>query len=145
MTTTTTNFGAYDAHQSESKQAQWRADKWMIGGTLLMGTGVLGVFGLPLFFYGLRQQTLAAKAGLSVRPMIVTLIGYLVIIDSSLNSLGWAMDLFANHSADQPGSHRVGGARSLMAVTSGTTTNSRWALMRSAALARPAKKPGKYR
>jgi hypothetical protein len=40
----------------------------------------------------------AAKAGLSVRPLIVTLIGYLVIIDSSLNSLGWAMDLLANHS-----------------------------------------------
>jgi hypothetical protein len=98
MATATKNFGAYDAHQDDSKQAQWQADKWMIGGTLLMGTGVLGIFGLPLFFYGLRLQMLAAKAGLSVRPLIVTLIGYLVIIDSSLNSLGWAMDLFANHS-----------------------------------------------
>lgn len=91
-------FATYDAHQDDSRRAQWRADKWMIAGTLLMGTGVLGLFGLPLFFYGLNLQMKAAREGLSVRPLIVTLIGYLVIIDSSLNSLGWAMDLFANHS-----------------------------------------------
>ena len=30
--------------------------------------------------------------------MIVTLIGYLVIIDAALNSLGWALDLVANHT-----------------------------------------------
>jgi hypothetical protein len=33
-----------------------------------------------------------------VRPVIVTLIGYLVIIDSTLNSAGWMMDLVANHT-----------------------------------------------
>jgi len=43
---------------------------------VLMGTGVLGIIGLPLFFYGLHLQRMAARAGLSVRPMIVTLIGY---------------------------------------------------------------------
>lgn len=91
-------FGAYDAHEEDSSKAQWRADKWMIAGTILMGTGITGFIGLPLFFYGMRLQILAARAGLSVRPLIVTLIGYLVIIDSTLNSMGWAMDLFANHS-----------------------------------------------
>ena len=35
------SFSAFDSHQDESKKAQWRADKWMIVGTLLMGTGVL--------------------------------------------------------------------------------------------------------
>ena len=40
----------------------------------------------------------AQQAGLSVRPIIVTLIGYLVIIDAALNSLGWALDLIANHT-----------------------------------------------
>ena len=30
--------------------------------------------------------------------MIVTLIGYLVLIDGMLNSLGWALDLVANHT-----------------------------------------------
>ena len=34
--------------------------------------------------------------GLSVRPIIVTLIGYLVIVDATLNGLGWALDLIAN-------------------------------------------------
>ena len=92
------SFDAYDSHQGDSKAAQWQADKWMIAGTLFMGTGILGVVGLPLFFYGMWLQSQAAKAGLSVRPMIVTLIGYLVIIDSSLNSLGWSLDLLANHS-----------------------------------------------
>lgn len=92
------NFGNYDAHQSDSAAAQLRADKWMISGTILMGTAVLGLIGLPLFLYGLRLQINAAKAGLSMRPTIVTLIGYLVIIDSALNSMGWTLDLFANHT-----------------------------------------------
>jgi hypothetical protein len=91
-------FGGYDAHQETSKSAQTRADKWMIGGTLLMGTGVLGLLGFPLFLRGLQLQIAAAKAGLSVRPVMVTLIGYLVIIDSALNSISWTMDLFANHT-----------------------------------------------
>lgn len=91
-------FGGYDAHQESSKSAQTRADKWMIGGTLLMGTGVLGLIGFPLFLRGLQLQIAAAKAGLSVRPVMVTLIGYLVIIDSALNSISWTLDLFANHS-----------------------------------------------
>ena len=33
-----------------------------------------------------------------MRPMIVTLIGYLVIIDAAINTVGWALDLVANHS-----------------------------------------------
>ena len=92
------SFGAYDAHQERSAEAQRRADKWMIPGTIIMGTAVLGIIGLPIFLRGLMLQIKAAKEGLSVRPVIVTLIGYLVIIDSSLNSLGWMMDLVANHT-----------------------------------------------
>ena len=40
----------------------------------------------------------AQRAGLSTRPLIVTLIGYLVIIDSALNSIGWTLDLVAHHT-----------------------------------------------
>ncbi|AXQ30058.1 hypothetical protein D0B54_15880 [Solimonas sp. K1W22B-7] len=100
MTTITSSgsFGNYDSHQSDSAAAQLRADKWMISGTILMGTAVLGIFGLPMFLWGLHLQIQAAKAGLSVRPVIVTLIGYLVIIDSALNSMGWTLDLFAHHT-----------------------------------------------
>lgn len=96
--TSSGSFGNYDAHQSDSAAAQLRADKWMITGTILMGTAVLGLFGLPLFLRGLKLQIDAAKAGLSMRPTIVTLIGYLVIIDSALNSMGWTLDLFAHHT-----------------------------------------------
>src|SRR6266508_5577019 len=87
-----------DEHTDESKAAQRAADKWMISGVILMGTAVLGVFGLPLFLWGLRLQIRAQKNGLSVRPVIVTLIGYMVMLDAALNTFGWAIDLFANHT-----------------------------------------------
>ena len=88
----------YDAHHAESKAAQWQADKWLISGAFFMGTTVLGLIGLPLFVYGLILQNRAKHAGLSIRPTIVTLIGYLVIIDCALNSFGWALDMIANHA-----------------------------------------------
>jgi hypothetical protein len=89
---------AYDAHQEESRQAQWRADKWMITGSALMGTAILGPIGLPFFLRGLALLNKAQRQSLSVRPTIVTTIGYLVFIDGALNSLGWALDLIANHT-----------------------------------------------
>ncbi len=89
---------SYDQHHEESRAAQRRADKWLIAGTVLMGTWALGLVGLPIFLRGVWLQRQAQRAGLSVRPMIVTLIGYLVLIDSALNSLGWSLDLVANHT-----------------------------------------------
>jgi hypothetical protein len=101
----TTNLAAagggsvtYDDHVDESAQAQKDADRWLIGGTILMGTAVLGIFGLPLFLRGLTLQRRAARRGLSVRPIIVTLIGYMVMLDAALNTFGWAIDLYANHT-----------------------------------------------
>lgn len=88
----------YDDHQERSHEAQWQADKWLMAGSFFMGTAILGLIGLPLFLRGLVLQIRAHKTGLSVRPTIVTLIGYLVIIDSALNSFGWALDLMANHT-----------------------------------------------
>ncbi len=88
-------------HHEESRLAQRRADKWMIVGAGLMGgMWAPGLIGLPIFMRGgvwLQRQALRA-GGYSVRPMIVTLIGYLVLIDGMLNSLGWALDLVANHT-----------------------------------------------
>lgn len=92
------NSTAYDAHQDRSRQAQLQADKWLIAGSVFMGTAILGLIGLPLFLRGLALQVRAQKAGLSVRPTMVTLIGYLVIIDAALNSFGWALDLIAHHT-----------------------------------------------
>jgi hypothetical protein len=85
-------------HADQSREAQRRADRWMIAGTILMGTAILGVFGLPLFLVGLSFQMKAQKSGLAVRPVIVTLIGYMVMLDAALNTFGWAIDLFANHT-----------------------------------------------
>ena len=82
----------------ESRQAQRQADRWLITGTMLMGTMFIGFVGLPFFLRGVWLQRRAQKAGLSVRPIIVTLIGYLVILDAALNSLGWSLDLLANHT-----------------------------------------------
>jgi hypothetical protein len=88
----------YDHHDDQSRHAQREADRWLIAGTILMGTAVLGIFGLPLFLRGLALQIKAQKQGLSVRPTIVTLIGYMVMLDAALNTFGWAIDLFANHT-----------------------------------------------
>ncbi len=87
-----------DDHMERSRLAQRQADKWLIAGSFLIGTAALGIFGLPLFLRGVWLLRKAQREGLSVRPMIVTLIGYLVIIDAAINTVGWALDLIANHS-----------------------------------------------
>ena len=87
-----------DEHELKSRQVQRQADRWLISGTVLMGTLVLGIIGLPLFMRGLFLLRRAQREGLSVRPLMVTLIGYVVILDAALNSIGWALDLFANHA-----------------------------------------------
>jgi hypothetical protein len=71
-----------DEHMEQSRRAQRRADKWLISGSLLIGTAALGVFGLPLFLRGVWLLRKAQRDGLTVRPMLVTLLGYLVIIDA---------------------------------------------------------------
>ena len=96
MSSTTIPTVGYDQHHDESRQAQRQADRWLITGTLLMGSMFIGFVGLPFFLRGVWLQRRAQKAGLSVRPIIVTLIGYLVILDAALNSIGWSLDLLAN-------------------------------------------------
>ena len=87
-----------DEHMEQSRLAQRQADKWLISGSLLIGTAALGIFGLPLFLRGVWLLRKAQREGLSVRPMLVTLLGYLVIIDAAINIFGWALDLVANHT-----------------------------------------------
>jgi hypothetical protein len=88
----------YEDHMEQSRRIQKQADRWLMTGAFLMGTLVLGVFGFPIFLYGLVILRRAGRDGLSVRPLMVTLIGYLVFIDAALNSFGWALDLVANHT-----------------------------------------------
>ncbi len=88
----------FEQHHDASKAAQRQADRWLIVGAVLMGTLVLGPIGLPIFCRGVVLFRRAERAGLSVRPMMVTLIGYVIIIDAAINSIGWGLDVFANHA-----------------------------------------------
>ena len=87
-----------DEHMEESRLAQRQADRWLISGSILIGTAALGIFGLPLFLRGVWLLRRAQQNGLSVRPMMVTLLGYLVIIDAAINTVGWALDLIGSHT-----------------------------------------------
>jgi hypothetical protein len=69
-----------------------------MSGTVLMGAAILGLIGFPLFLRGVVLQVRAQRSGLSVRPVMVTLVGYLVALDAALNSLGWSLDMIAHHT-----------------------------------------------
>jgi hypothetical protein len=84
--TLTNTGGQLVVHFEQSRLAQRQADKWLISGGILIGTAALGIFGLPLFLRGVWLLRKAQRAGLSVRPMLVTLLGYLVIIDAAINT-----------------------------------------------------------
>lgn len=71
-----------------SRLAQRQADRWLISGSILIGTAALGIFGLPLFLRGVWLLRQAQQNGMSVRPMLVTLLGYLVIVDAAINTVG---------------------------------------------------------
>lgn len=85
-------------HQEKSRDAQRQADRWLITGAMLLGTMILGFIGIFVFLRGLSLQVKAQQEGLTMRPTMVTLIGYLVAIDAAINSFGWALDLFAHHT-----------------------------------------------
>ncbi|PRC53784.1 hypothetical protein C6A85_52075, partial [Mycobacterium sp. ITM-2017-0098] len=57
-----------DEHVEASRRAQRQAAKWLISGSLLIGTAALGIFGLPLFLRGVWLLRKAQRDGLSVRP-----------------------------------------------------------------------------
>jgi hypothetical protein len=88
----------YEAHLLDSKLTQAEIDKWLFVGAIGMGTLIFGFIGLPLFMVGLYKLNQALKQGLAVRPMLVTLIGYMIIVDAGINTFGWALD--CAHSSD---------------------------------------------
>ncbi len=88
----------YEELLERAKSIQRNADRHMIIGSLLIGTMVLGLFGLPFFFYGMWQLYKAEREGLPVRPALMTFLGYLVLVDGGVNTLGTMIDALANHS-----------------------------------------------
>jgi len=89
---------SYDALLETAKQVQKGADRNLIIGCVLMGTQVLGPIGLPFFIHGLWKIYKAEQAGLPVRPVMVTFIGYLALLDGSSNVFAAMIDVLANHS-----------------------------------------------
>ena len=73
-------------------------DRHLVVGSVLIGTMLLGLFGLPFFLYGLWLLYKAEREGLPVRPALMTFIGYLVLVDGAMNTLGGMIDALANHS-----------------------------------------------
>ena len=89
---------SYDEQLERARAIQRRADRNLIIGTGLIGTMILGLFGLPFFIYGLWQLYKAEREGLPVRPVMMTFVGYLVLVDGAMNTLGAMIDVLANHS-----------------------------------------------
>jgi len=98
MTTTTANLMSYDQTLDHAKNLQQRADRYCLIGSAIIGTIIFGIFGLPFFLYGIWLLKKGEQAGLPVRPFLMTFVGYLVLVDGFLNSLGWIIDTFASHS-----------------------------------------------
>ena len=89
----------YDEHQEKSRQAQRQADKWLMPGTILMGTAILGMFGLPLFLRGLALQVKAQqRRALGAPDHRHAASATWSSSTAALNSFGWALDLIANHT-----------------------------------------------
>jgi len=88
----------YDVLLERGKAIQKRADLHLMIGCALIGTMVLGLFGLPFFFYGMWLNYKAEREGLPVRPHLMTFVGCLVLVDGFMNALGGMIDVFANHS-----------------------------------------------
>lgn len=88
----------YDELLERAHAVQKRADRHLIIGSVLIGTMLLGLFGLPFFLYGLWLLYKGEQEGLPVRPALMTFVGYLVLVDGAMNTLGAMIDALANHS-----------------------------------------------
>lgn len=77
---------------------QKKADRWLLGGAVLTGSLVLGIFGLIPLLYALRLQWKLYKSGENVRPWSAVVIGGFCLIDCSLNLCGWSLALYSHDS-----------------------------------------------
>jgi hypothetical protein len=73
-------------------------DRLMVIGSALCGTMILGIIGVPILAYVLLQERAATRAGTSLRPLSVTLIGLLCFQDGFENLLSYSLDTWASHT-----------------------------------------------
>lgn len=89
---------AYSASASPaSPSLSRRADYFFYFGCLLCGTWVFGLIGGPILLYGMYLLRQAELRGEAIRPWSITIVGGLVLIDSSVNYLAWGLDLLPAH------------------------------------------------
>jgi hypothetical protein len=74
-----------------------RGNKLYIIGCLICGTWVLGPIGAVILLYGLLLMRRAEKAGASIRPWAITLVGGFILVDTSVNMVAWGFDLGPAH------------------------------------------------
>lgn len=92
----TQGSGANVAGESELMK---KADRYLLITIIIGGTWVFGVFALPFAYLTYVYLNKAQAAGQLTRPWSVTILGAFVMIDASINALGWGMDfLWSNQS-----------------------------------------------
>lgn len=85
--------GFYDRYGPLQRQA----DKWLTVGIILTGTFFAGPIGIVCLVRAVTLLRKAQREGQLIRPWSITIIGTIVLIDASINFLGWGVDLSAIH------------------------------------------------
>ncbi|MBA3741829.1 hypothetical protein [Sporichthya sp.] len=85
--------GYYDRFGPLQKQA----DKWLTVGIILTGTFFVGPIGILCLARSAMIMRKAQRLGQQIRPWSITIIGTIVLIDASINFLGWGVDLSPIH------------------------------------------------
>lgn len=97
-TTTPISNMSYEEALDYSQAYQKRADMYLLIGAGLIGTAVLGLFGLPIFLYALWLFKKGEDQGLATRPFMMTCIGAITLVDAFLNSIGTIGDVLGHHT-----------------------------------------------
>ena len=85
-------------------QVTWRdsslqrnAERWILIGSMMCGSVVMGPIGLPVLGYGLYLRRAARLAGELLRPTLLFVVCLFILVDGALNYVAWGVDLFPIH------------------------------------------------
>ena len=74
-----------------------RGDWLFCVGCLVCGTWIFGAIGAVMLLYGAYLLYRAQQSGATVRSWSITLVGGLILLESSINYLAWGLDLLPAH------------------------------------------------
>lgn len=75
-----------------------KTDPWILVGSSLCGTMLLGFIGVIPLIYVLMKERQSVKEGTNLRPLSVTLVGLLCFQDGFANLLSYSLDTWASHT-----------------------------------------------